>query len=151
MAETHHCETPIRHTHEERDVNVRLLGLAALGLVVLLGGGLGLVLWVFDALDVTPEGQGLQTAPVVANPPRLPAPPLQTSPRQDMQQILAAKNARLQSYAWVDERAGMARIPLARALELMAEQGLPTWPDEPGQAAPALNTEERGATTEDGR
>jgi hypothetical protein len=151
MAETPHHELPSRHAHEERDVNLRLLGLAALGLIVLLGGGLVLVLWVFDALDVTPAGQGLQTAPVVANAPRLPAPPLQTSPSRDMQDMLAAENARLQSYAWVDQRAGMARIPLQRALDLMAERGLPTWPAELAPTTPEPNAAGRGATTEGGR
>ena len=73
MAETHNNDPQKRLAHEERDVNVRLLGLCALGLAVLLGGSLVLIVWLLDVFDVTPEGHGLRTAPVTETPPRPPA------------------------------------------------------------------------------
>jgi hypothetical protein len=34
----------------------------------------------------------------------------------------------LHSYGWVDQRAGVVRIPIDRAMELVAQRGLPTRP-----------------------
>jgi hypothetical protein len=130
-------------------VNARRLAWFGLGLLGLLAGSLLLVGWLFDALDVTPEGQGLRTAPVAEGPPRPPAPRLQAAPVQDMQDIRQAENARLQSYGWVDRPAGIARIPIDRALDLVAEQGLPTWPAEPRQPAPGPTPEAGQAAPED--
>jgi hypothetical protein len=124
-------ETPIRHGHERRDVDIGWLGLCALGLAVLLAGGLALTAWVFDLFNVTPEGQGLRGAPVAASPPRPPEPRLQASPVQDMQELRRTENAWLQSYGWVDQAAGIARIPIDRAMELIAVQGLPSWHEIP--------------------
>ena len=48
------------------------------------------------------------------------------------------EEAALTSYAWVDRAGGVAQIPVERALELVAERGLPVpppLPDIPGQAA----------------
>lgn len=141
MAETHSAETPTRRAHEQRDVHARRLAWFGLGLAGLLAGSLLLVGWLLDALDVTPEGQGLRTAPVAEAPPRPPAPRLQAAPAQDMRDMRQAENAHLQSYGWVDRTAGIARIPIDRALELVAEQGLPTWPDEPRPPASAPTPE----------
>ena len=34
----------------------------------------------------------------------------------------------LHSYGWVDQQAGVVRIPIDRAMELLAQRGLPTRP-----------------------
>jgi hypothetical protein len=54
-----------------------------------------------------------------------PEPRLQISPQQDMRQMRAAEMAALHSYGWVDRQAGIVRIPIERAIELLAERGLP--------------------------
>jgi hypothetical protein len=150
MTERHRNTAPKRLAHEERDVDVRLLGLCGLGLAILLGGSLALMVWLLDVFNVTPEGRGLRTAPVAETPPRPLAPRLQTSPSREMQEMLAAENARLQSYGWVDRESGIARIPIDRALALVATQGLPSWPDEQVQTTPEPSPEERGAPVKNG-
>jgi hypothetical protein len=119
------------HEHERRDVNIRGLALFAFSLAVLLAGSLVLMAWLLDIFDVTPEGHGARGAPLAASPPRPPGPQLQTSPSRDMQEMLRAENTHLQSYAWVDRAGGMARIPLDRAMALVVQQGLPSWPEVP--------------------
>jgi hypothetical protein len=52
--------------------------------------------------------------------PRLEADPL--APRLRMQ---ASEDAVLTTYGWVDRNAGVARIPIARAMDLLVEKGLP--------------------------
>ena len=72
-----------------------------------------------------------QGAPIAATPPRPPAPRLQTSPTRDLQEMRRAENARLQSYGWVDRTAGIVRLPIERAMEMVVEQGLPSWHEVP--------------------
>jgi hypothetical protein len=39
----------------------------------------------------------------------------------------------LHSYGWVDEQAGLVRIPITRAMELLTERGLPVRPPQESQ------------------
>lgn len=72
-----------------------------------------------------------------------PLPRLQTQPYQDLAGFRAAERATLESYAWVDRAQGIAQIPVARAIDLVVERGLPAPPappapePSPGAAAPA--------------
>lgn len=50
-----------------------------------------------------------------------PAPRLQADPMIEMDELRAAENAELSSYAWVDEAGGVASIPVDRAMELLVE------------------------------
>ena len=57
-----------------------------------------------------------------------PAPELQIDPAQDMERYQLPRKETLASYGWVDRQAGIARIPIERAMELIAERGLPAAP-----------------------
>ena len=65
-----------------------------------------------------------------------PLPRLQTTPVADLKQFRAAEEAALNTYRWVDKQAGIAQVPVARAIELIAEHGLPARPvlSAPGAA-----------------
>jgi hypothetical protein len=43
----------------------------------------------------------------------------------DLKSFHEAEDAILRRYGWIDERAGVAQIPIDRAIELIAEKGLP--------------------------
>jgi hypothetical protein len=95
-------------------------GLAVLAvMVLLLMGGL---LWVLS--DGRPARQGIVT-PGVPAPSMSPAPDLQVASSLDYQQMRAAEEAQLRSYRWVDREAGIAAIPIQRAMEILASRGLP--------------------------
>ena len=51
-------------------------------------------------------------------------------------EVRAEEDWLLQNYGWVDEKAGMVRLPIDRAMDLLAERGLP--PSKPMAAAPTL-------------
>jgi hypothetical protein len=51
---------------------------------------------------------------------------LQTNPNADLEQFQAEQEVLLNSYAWVDKNAGIIRIPIERAMDLIAQRGLPT-------------------------
>ena len=113
------------HLYETEDFSPRAIrwftaGLAVMAVVVfVLMGGL---LWVFS--NGRPPGQGIVT-PTVPAPDMSPAPDLQVASSRDYQEIRAAEEAQLHSYAWVDRQAGIAAIPIERAMEILSRRGLP--------------------------
>jgi len=52
-------------------------------------------------------------------------PALQAAPAQDLKEMQAAEDAILNSYGWVDKNAEVVRIPIDRAIDLVADRGLP--------------------------
>jgi hypothetical protein len=68
-----------------------------------------------------PEAPMAAPAPVIFG-----SPPLQTNPVEDLARFREEQEAKLHSYGWVNRRQGIIRIPIERAMALMAERGLPT-------------------------
>jgi hypothetical protein len=64
-----------------------------------------------------------------------PKPRLQRDDVEEMHDQLYSEEGQLQSYGWVDQDAGQARIPVSRAMELIAERGLPVRTVAPEPAA----------------
>ena len=55
-----------------------------------------------------------------------PAPRIQADPADELKKTKAEDLGRLNSYGWVDRKAGVAHIPVDRAIEILARKGLPT-------------------------
>ena len=107
-------------------------GLAVLAVtVLLLMGGL---LWLLSGGG--PPRQGIVT-PMVPAPNMSPAPDLQVASSRDYQNMRAAEDAQLNSYRWVDREAGIAAIPIQRAMEILAGRGLQ------GQKSPAKSPQSK--------
>lgn len=54
-----------------------------------------------------------------------PQPRLQVEAPKDLKALQAAEQEVLTTYAWVSKEAGIARIPIDRAMQLVLERGLP--------------------------
>src|SRR3954451_2798826 len=52
-----------------------------------------------------------------------PGPRLQPSPPRDMDELRARDQRALTTYGWVDQAGGVARIPVDRAIAILAEKG----------------------------
>jgi hypothetical protein len=59
-----------------------------------------------------------------------PEPRLQVDERRRLMENRAAEQRIVDEYAWVDKGAGVVRIPVERAVELVAERGLPSRPSQ---------------------
>ena len=71
------------------------------------------------------------TLPPMAAPRQIPpAPRLVTDEATQITAHRSQVEAQLSEYGWVDEEEGIVRIPLERAMELVAERGLPTSEDD---------------------
>ncbi len=121
--------------YEKRDVNVRQVTLFGVGLVVVIGIGAIVSMWfVFKylAFQTTP---GPPPSPFFGAQPLPPGPRLQATPAMDLKAHRAAEESRLHSYGWVDRNAGIVRIPVEQAMDLVAKRGLPYWPPSAGDDA----------------
>jgi hypothetical protein len=110
--------------HETVDANIRSLVRWGFGVFALLASGLIVSVAVFHYF-VTHQSLGPPASPfgnVRALPPR---PVLQVTPAQDLQHYRDQQNAVLNSYGWVDQKAGVVRIPIDRAMDLLLQKGLP--------------------------
>jgi hypothetical protein len=56
------------------------------------------------------------------------APMLEVIEGVELRKDLIKQEEQLNSYGWVDKKAGVAHIPIERAMELIAQRGLPTVP-----------------------
>lgn len=69
-----------------------------------------------------------------------PQPRLEESERNQLQGVTEAQDSQLEGYDWVDKNKGIVRIPIERAMDLLAERGLPVRPESAtstGSAEPA--------------
>ena len=131
MAEIdHHQEEAHRHGgvgFEERDVNVlavtRFGIVLFLGLIVVLFGLWGLFRYFQSEVGkLGPQSHSLVDIDARKLPPE---PRLQPTEYLDLKQMQAAEEQILGNYAWVDPDHGVVRIPIARAMDLLAQRGLP--------------------------
>ena len=128
MGETHRTphEVNVDASHGYETSDVRLRPILMLGAVLVVGAVIGhLVLWGLFSFVTGRLAQVDPPPPPLARtdqPP--PAPRLQVSPRADWREMVAAHNQMLNSYGWVDQERGIARIPIERAMDLVLERGL---------------------------
>jgi hypothetical protein len=109
------------------DVNLKgiagFLGLLALTLVIVYGA-LTAMWRHLEAKARQADQQTLrQSAPAAAasTRPYFPLPREQPVPIIDLQTLQARERAELNSYGWIDKSAGVVRIPIDRAIELMTQ------------------------------
>ena len=57
-----------------------------------------------------------------------PEPRLESNERTELNDFRLGEEQTLNSYGWVDQNAGVARIPITEAMQLVAQRGLPTRP-----------------------
>lgn len=116
---------------ERGDAPPRGIAYAILGLFAGIGLSAavvaGLIYW-FEWSAQKPANPPLQAAAPAPKGPRL-----EVSPTGEGARIEAQAQRMLNGYAWVDRSAGIARIPIERAMDLTAKQG---WPDDRRKPAP---------------
>lgn len=110
-----------------------LLGLAIFGVIihyVLIG--------MYDVMDryeqthqppMSPLETHVETRPRQVPPDtrmKFPEPRLEVNERSELQGVVLSQEQELNSYGWVDEKSGVVHIPIERAMQLIAQKGLPT-------------------------
>ncbi len=113
-----------QYAHEKTDAGVRnvavlagaFVGLLIFGLIV----GYGTFRFMFTQETTTVVPSPLQPGRVLP-----PGPRLQVNAQEDLHDYLQQQQQTLGSYGWVDQGAGVVRIPIDRAMDLVLQRGLP--------------------------
>jgi hypothetical protein len=80
---------------------------------------------------------------------KFPQPRLESGETTEINAFRTQEEQTLNSYGWVDQQAGVARIPINRAMALLAQRGLPTKP-QAGVVPPSdVNMAKEGARKSD--
>jgi len=124
--------------HESRDVDAWAIGRFGIALVLLCIVALGLLFGFFQYLKSMTGGA---PAPTAMAPPTPPAPALEVTPVIDLKAFHAANDQLLNTYCWVDQQKGIVRLPIDRAIDLLAQKGLPSRTQQPPSAGVSVPTE----------
>ncbi len=110
--------------HERTDANIRSIALFTAGLLVVIVVVLFAADRLFDILAARKEA-GPEPSPLALKRELPPSPRLQVDETAEWKALQAKEQQVLNSYGWVDAKAGTVRIPIERAMELTAKRGLP--------------------------
>jgi hypothetical protein len=127
-----------------RGVFAFMIGLAVVGVVIYF-----IIIGMYSFLDKYERSQMATASPLVTSKDPMSrvvtqdymdrrfkengVPMLETNERGQFRDFLINQENQLNSYGWVDEKAGVAHIPIERAMELTVQRGLPVY--APGSAA----------------
>jgi hypothetical protein len=117
----------LRAGYERSDASTGWIVFGGIALVV----ALGVVVFAATSFEayVTGIPPTIEAPPDLVNrlnpAPTPPPPRLETAEGQELSAYRAAAERRLNSYAWIDRQAGVVSIPIDRAMDLVAQRGLP--------------------------
>jgi hypothetical protein len=131
-----------RRSHETSDANIRDLIIFGVGLCCLVIAGLLVGIGVFHYF-VGHQGLGPPASPFENVRMLPPEPRLQVSAPKDLKQYKAEQGEILNSYGWVDQNAGIVRIPIDRAMDILVQKGLPVRAATPEKRAVQKTSEHR--------
>lgn len=121
--------------HELRDLRPRNIALFGAALVIVIGLVLAVSHWIFEYNAARQAKEQIAPSPLAHTRVPTPEPHLQVYGAQDLQEMRAAEDRVLNGYAWIDKNAGIVRIPVDRAIALLAKKGLPVRPQGSMQQA----------------
>jgi len=128
-----HERHPTAH-HETTDASIPGLVKFSIGLFVLIVVALIGMQWMFNYFIRTQQ-LGPAASPFAESQAPPPGPHLQIYPALDLKQLRQTEDEKLESYGWVDQKAGIARIPVDRAMDLLVQKGLQVRAGSPAKSS----------------
>jgi hypothetical protein len=111
--------------YELSDLNPGYVGLFGIGLAVVLVIAVVVTSLLIHYKTVQHARRDTPIPHLARERESMPGMRLQVDPQDELRQMRAAEDATLNSYGWVDKDAGIVRIPVDRAMEILAKKGLP--------------------------
>jgi hypothetical protein len=115
--------TDLQPGYELSDLKARNIALFAAALAITIALVLLVSYWLFEFAAQQAEKEHLPS-PLASTREPTPEPRLQFHAPKELQEMRAAEDALLKNYGWIDQKAGIVRIPVDRAIELLAKRGL---------------------------
>ena len=132
--------------HEQSEVSVRLIVVSLAFLAVATAIVFVLVIGIFRYFysSYSTAEAIKQSQPVIPPQPRI-----EVAPYEQLQQLRVKEDHVLNSYAYVDKESGVVRVPIDKAIDMLAAKGLPShnYLDDilAGKKAPAAAKQTNGA------
>ena len=146
-ANLHRNDTdPVEIAHESSDLRPGYIALFGIGLAVVIGIVLILTFLLMHYQTVRYERREPPLPSLAREREATPQPRLQVDAHNELREMRAGEDTVLNSYGWVDRDAGIVRIPVDRAMEVLAAKGLPVRPQADGQKGESEKRGDRGAT-----
>jgi hypothetical protein len=125
--------------YEKRDASAKGIFWSVAGLLLVLVILEVVVHFVLAGFRQKPLSTDRYTGTIRHNPEARPNfPRLQISPVADLSDFRSKEAEMLANYGWVNQTAGIVRVPIDRAMELVLQQGLPARTNgQPGKAGPS--------------
>ena len=164
----HPAKTNGHSDYERQDIGVRPVYYFLAGLAVALIVSYFAVSGFYHSLEKRSQADQTPVSPLVANAPadtrrlppeyktdaegadyekylqkNFPEPQLETNERTELNKIRNREEDILSTYDYVDQNAGTVRIPIDRAMDLLAQRGLPTR-TQPSDMTAVSNAEGKG-------
>jgi hypothetical protein len=109
--------------HETSDINVWAVSKFAFALSAVIILSLALL---FGLMKYFQSQEAHEKARNVEPEQLFPEPRLQSKPIPDLQKFREQEEKTLTTYGWVDQSKGVVRIPIDRAIDVVAQKGLPS-------------------------
>jgi hypothetical protein len=124
--------------YERTDVDAGAIVKFGIALVIVCVLSLALLAGLFKFFQ-SQEAATLPVSPRLSTDARAlpPEPRLEETPVLDLKAMRAAEDQILNGYGWVDQKQGLVRIPIDRAIDLLAQRGLPSRAQQPAPASTA--------------
>ena len=100
-------------------------------------------------VQAAPNTRDMKPSDVKATLDKIPGPLLEDDERTELNDVRYGEEEELNSYGWVDQSGGVAHIPITRAMQLIAERGLPTAPQAGTTPPSVVNTAKQAAAKSD--
>jgi hypothetical protein len=124
----------------DRELNLRaILGFGG-GVVAVTLLSLVVMWWMSTSFKRQEEAKDHPPSPIAEATldPIPPGPRLQATPPRDMDELRNLDREALTTYGWVDKSGGVARIPVERAIQILADEAAKSHPGE--KSAPEKET-----------
>jgi hypothetical protein len=125
MAEAKIPAESIEAGHELRDLSAKNIGLFGLSLAILLVAVVIFTYWLHEHYATVAIRTQPPPSPLSSAREPTPEPRLSVTPGEDIKALRAAEDSILKSYGWIDAKNGIVRIPVERAIEILAQRRLP--------------------------
>lgn len=112
--------------YEPSDLKPGVIALFAVGLVIAIALALVITTLFVNYRALQHARREAPVSRLAGEREAAPGPRLQVDAQNKLRQMRAAEDTTLNSYGWVDQDAGIVKIPIDRAMEILAKKGLPT-------------------------
>lgn len=112
--------------HEKTDAEIRPIIIFIVSLGIFIVVAMFAMSWMLSFMESRNQAAQREISPLADQEQIPPEPRLQANPALDMEAMQRREEELLNSYQWIDQNAGTFRIPVERAMEIIAENGLPS-------------------------